>query len=349
MRRLIWRNERSLYHNVCAFSGKKIISMFDPETKLIVYDRDIWWSDKWDPFDYGVDYDFSRPFFEQFKELLKRAPLANLGNTNMVNSDYANHSLDCRNCFLIYASMFDENVSYSTGAMHVKDSMDLYKVLKSEQCYEDVLDGSIYRTHFSYDSDECMDSMFLTSCLGLQNCLGCVNLRHKSYHIFNKKYSKEEYLKLKEKIIEHMKKTEEYGEFFPPQIAPVYYNETQGNLYMPMTKEEVLAKGWQWEENMPGTFGKETISSVEIPDKIEDVSESILKEILACAECSKNYNITRNELLFYQKEKIPMPRKCPNCRYKRRFKFRPLRKLWHRSCMCEIAAHGHESKFPNEF
>ncbi|OGI76425.1 hypothetical protein A3C67_02215 [Candidatus Nomurabacteria bacterium RIFCSPHIGHO2_02_FULL_42_19] len=195
MRRLIWRNERSLYHNICAFSGKKIISIFDRETKLTVYDRDIWWSDKWDPFDYGMDYDFSRPFFEQFKKLLKRAPLANLGNTNMVNSDYANHSLDCRNCFLIYASMFDENVSYSTGAMHVKDSMDLYKVLKSEQCYEDVLDGSIYRTHFSYDSDECMDSMFLTSCLGLQNCLGCVNLRHKSYHIFNKKYSKEEYNK----------------------------------------------------------------------------------------------------------------------------------------------------------
>ena len=52
-----------------------------------------------------------------------------------------------------------------------------------------------FNTHFSYDSDECINSMFLTSCLNLQNCLGCVNLRHKNYCIFNKQYSKEEYEK----------------------------------------------------------------------------------------------------------------------------------------------------------
>ena len=155
--------------------------------------------------------------------------------------------------------------------------------------------------------------------------------------IFNKKYSKAEYEELKEKIIQHMKQTGEYGEFFPPSIALVYYNETQGNLYDPLTKEEVLARGWQWEDNMPGTYGKETIKNNSIPDKIEDVPDSYLKEIFACDSCNKNYNITQNELLFYRKEKIPFPRKCPNCRYKRRFDLRPLRKLWHRTCMkCNV-------------
>lgn len=222
IRRLIWRNERSLYHNICAFSKKPIISMFSPETKLVVYDRDIWLSDKWDPFDYGVDYDFSRPFFEQFKELLQRVPLANLGNTNMVNTDYANHSLDLRNCFLVYASFVAENVLYSTGVVNVKDSLDLYKVMKSEQCYADVICGSIFNTHFSYDSDECINSMFLTSCLNLQNCLGCVNLRHKSHYIFNKEYTKGDYLKERAKYdfgsyekLEKFKK--DYGEFLATQ------------------------------------------------------------------------------------------------------------------------------------
>src|SRR6185369_15075462 len=142
------------------------------------------------------------------------------------------------------------------------------------------------------------------------------------YMILNKKYPKEEYEALKEKIIEHMTKTGEYGEFFPPQISPVGYNETQGNLYMPMTKEEAVAKGWKWEDSMTGTFGKETITTGMIPDRIEDVTDSYLSEIFACAECSKNFNITQNELLFYRKENIPFPRKCPNCRYKRRFKMR---------------------------
>mgnify|MGYP001608642894 FL=1 len=223
IRRLMWRNERTLYYNTCAFSGKKIFSMFDPETKLVVYDKDIWWSDKWDPTYYGIDYDFSKPFFVQFRELLQRVPLANLGNTNMVNCDYANHSLDCRNCFLLYASISAENVHYSTGAITVKDSLDLYKITKAEQCYEDVLCASIFNTHFSYDSDECINSMFLTSCLNLQNCLGCVNLRHKNYCIFNKQYSKEEYEKVRlnydlgsYKGLEKFKK--EYSEFLKTQF-----------------------------------------------------------------------------------------------------------------------------------
>ena len=33
----------------------------------------------------------------------------------------------------------------------------------------------------------------MTSCLNLQNCIGCVNLRHKNHCIFNEQYSREEY------------------------------------------------------------------------------------------------------------------------------------------------------------
>jgi len=199
IRRLMWRNERTLYHNTCAFSGKKIISMFSLKTELVVYDRDIWWSDQWNPLDYGMDYDFSRPFFEQFKELLSKVPLANLGNTNIVNSDYGNHNADCRNCYLTYASFMNENVSYGEGVVEVKDSFDIYKLTKSEQCYEDVLCGNLYNTHFSYDSDDSIDSMFIVSCANLRHCLGCINLRHKSYYVFNKPYSKKEYEKLMSK------------------------------------------------------------------------------------------------------------------------------------------------------
>ncbi|MFA6000321.1 MAG: hypothetical protein WC783_05105 [Candidatus Paceibacterota bacterium] len=223
MRRLIWRNERSLYHNKCAFSGKDIISMFAPETGLTVYDRDIWWGDKWDPLAYGEEYDFSKTFFEQYRDLMYRIPLANLGNTNSPGSEYGNHNEDCRNCYLLYASFRDENCHYSNGLVDVKDSWDLYKVGKSQKCYNSTLCTSCYNTNFSYDSDECIDSMFLTSCLGLKNCLGCINLRHKKHCIFNEQYSEEEY---KQKIAEYdfgsyagLKKFEqEYNDFLAKQF-----------------------------------------------------------------------------------------------------------------------------------
>src|SRR3989344_6017084 len=109
-------------------------------------------------------------------------------------------------------------------------------------------------------------------------------------------------------------------------------------------------------ENFSGTFGKETVSSASIPDKIEDlpageagVPYSYLNEILACTQCSKNYNITKNELSFYKKESIPLPRKCPNCRYKRRFDLRPKRELWHRKCMKEGCPNEFETCYPPEF
>lgn len=221
-RRMAWRNERSLYRNKCAFSGKDILSMFAPETGFIVYERDIWWSDKWDPVSFGQDYDFSKPFFEQFKELMFRVPLASLGNTNCPGTEYSNHNIDCRNCYLIYASIINENVSYAHGAVNVKDSFDLYAVMKSEQCYDDVICAGLFKTNFSYDSDDSINSSFLTSCVNLQDCLGCINLRHKSYCIFNKQYSKEEYKKEIEvydfgsyKILEKFKK--KYNDYIKTQ------------------------------------------------------------------------------------------------------------------------------------
>ena len=241
MRRIVWRNERSLHHNVCAFSGKPIVSMFAPESGYTIYERDIWWSDKWDPTSYGRDYDFSKSFFEQFKELMQRVPLASLGNTNVVKSHYVNHTADLKNCYLVYASMEGENVYYSQGVFNVKDSFDLYTIQKSQNCYDDVLCGNIYKTHFSYGSDECIDSFFLTSCLNLQSCLGCVNLRHKAHCIFNRQYTKEEYdKKIKEydfgsyKFLQDFKS--QYNKFLleqPRRFAFIYKstNVTGDNIF----------------------------------------------------------------------------------------------------------------------
>ena len=193
IRRMTWRNERSLYKRKCAATGKEVISMFAPETPVVVYERDYWWSDNWDQLASGREYDFSKPFFVQFSELLKSAPLPNLAINNCPGSEYGNHNVDCKNCYLIYASIWNENVSYSRGAVECKDSFDLDTGMKIEQSSNDILSGSLYRVHFSYDTDESLNSEFLQACKNVTNSLGCINLHNKSHHIFNKPYSKEEY------------------------------------------------------------------------------------------------------------------------------------------------------------
>ncbi len=200
IRRMTWRNERSLFKRTCDYTGDSIITMFLPDANVKVYDRDIWWSDKWDPTEYGMDYDFSLPFFEQYNELLAKVPLANLGNTNCVNSPYGNHNADCKNCYLVYASYLSEDVMYSQGAANLKNSMDTYTVMKSENCYQDTLGNILYNVHFSYNCDESINSFFIKNCLNCIDCIGCMNLRNKKYCIFNQQYTKEEYEEIKKDL-----------------------------------------------------------------------------------------------------------------------------------------------------
>jgi hypothetical protein len=195
VRRMSWRNERTLYHRKCDATGKNIITMFTPEQPLVVYERDYWWSDKWDQLASGRDYDFSKPFFQQFKELFEKAPLPNLANSKTVNSEYGNHGYQNKNCYLYYATMRCEDVSYCTGCVDCKNSLDLYRVVDAIQCYDDTLCGDLNRVNFSYDSDESVNSAFLHACKNMIDCLGCINLRNKSNCIFNQQYTKEEYVK----------------------------------------------------------------------------------------------------------------------------------------------------------
>lgn len=169
--------------------------MFSPDSGITVYDRDYWWSDAWNDAAFGRDYDFSRPFFEQYRELLQAAPLPSLANTNTVRSDYGNHNADCKDCYLVYASFHTQNSAYGTGLVNGQDSLDFYEATGLEQCYEATLCAASNRLFFSYDTEQGVQSMFTQACAAVQDCLACINLRNKNHYIWNKPYSKEEYKK----------------------------------------------------------------------------------------------------------------------------------------------------------
>src|SRR3989344_143996 len=67
IRRFSWRNERALYKRKSDLSGNALFSSYSSDVAFPVYDQEEWLSDVWDPLAYGQDYDFFRPFFEQYK------------------------------------------------------------------------------------------------------------------------------------------------------------------------------------------------------------------------------------------------------------------------------------------
>ncbi|MEW6617104.1 MAG: hypothetical protein AB1333_01655 [Patescibacteria group bacterium] len=194
-RRLSFRNERNLYKRKCDAPGHEemLISMYSPESPAKVYDHTYWWSDKWDPMEFGSVYDPSRPFLEQWKELLYKVPTPALINIDGVESDYCNFTYQSKNCYLNFASDMNEDSSYLYHSIKNKNSSDMIGSSKNEGCYELIDSEGCYNSDHLILSDTCIDSKYCYDCRNCQYCIGCVGLRNSKYCILNRKLSEEEY------------------------------------------------------------------------------------------------------------------------------------------------------------
>lgn len=487
-RRRAWRNDLSFYKRQCDLCKRNIVSLYSPEKPLTVYCQKCWWSDQWDGKAYGRDFDFSRPFFEQFRELQNHVPLIAMMNDDGIgslNCEYTQNVSLAKNCYMVAASWKNEECAYcmqisgpevretfdctdlfqkcemiydsiflercyrvrnchrsvalidcafcyecrdcedcfmSIGLRHkkycfknkqyskeeyekilegyalhtwsgmerarkefkefilgyphefailrncvnctgdqmfncknmrysfnvrgsedtryfengniIKTGYDMATGGENEECYEGITPDNDYRVLFSIFTWKSSHTEYTENCHSGQNLFGCAGLKSAQYCILNKQYSKEKYHSLRGKIIAHMNEAGEYGEFFPADLSHFAYNETTAQMYFPLTKQEALAKGYNWQDNFQFTTGKETTKPEDLPDDIAEVQDSIMQEVLACSECGRNYLITHQELLFYRKMRIPLPRQCFYCRNDARFKFKNPFKLWKRNCSC---------------
>ncbi|MDA2922227.1 hypothetical protein MYX07_03090 [Patescibacteria group bacterium AH-259-L07] len=205
VRRLAWRNESTLYRRKCDAPGhsEEVISMYPKDKSVVVYDQKYWWSDAWDELkQVGQEYDFSRPFFEQFRELLRKAPMPALTTEypTMVRSEYSNWAGDLKNCYLIVDADLVEDSAYGSGIVQCKDCYDIDFTRYSELCYFGFDLEKCFEAIYSVSCKDCYNIYFCKDCVGCSYCFGCVNLRNKKYYIFNQPYSKEEYEKEIEKL-----------------------------------------------------------------------------------------------------------------------------------------------------
>ncbi len=198
-RRMAFRNERILYKRKSDSSGKDIFSMYAPDSGYKVYEKEVWITDQWDPLEYAQEYDFKRPFFEQFSEFLHKVPLKNLNVINGVRSDYCNNFTEPKNCYLCFNGSNSEDCMYSHGITFCKDCVDTSHLAKCESCYDSFWLTSGNRNIGCNNCENSFNMWFSKNCVGCSDCVGCVGLRKKQYHIWNQPYSKEDYqAKLKE-------------------------------------------------------------------------------------------------------------------------------------------------------
>ncbi len=239
-RRLSFRNERSFYSRKCDKCGKDGISMYSPQKPYVVWCHDCWFSDDWDGRDLGVDYDPAKHFLDQFAELWNKVPKAGLMHERSVNSEYVNISADNKNCYMLVESSNNEGCTHCYWIQQCKDCVDTSFASQTELSYESDDCYNSYRLFYSKGCHDSHDGYFLLDCRGCSNCIGCVNLFNKQYHIFNKPVSKEEYEKFLAEV--HFdtwngrealrKKFEDFAMAEPRRFAQVYNSPGSSGNYI---------------------------------------------------------------------------------------------------------------------
>jgi len=486
-RRLSWVGSQILYKRKCDFTGEDIINSLHK-----VYRQDIWWSNRWDPMEYGREIDWARPFLEQYGELIRDVPLPALYTkyASMIRSDYCNGAAECKDCYLCFKITDGENCAYLNLTSDVKNCIDCSYNRHDQIGYSNVITHSSYQTFFCEDVVGSMNMWFCRSCVGCSDCVGCANLTKKKYHIFNKpyskeefqkifkeynfgsvenldkfrksameflltqprkqfndrnsvnttgeyvynsknvhdsymvrkakdcrycqflkagpiadcydytyfgeqaelvyesawvganisnikfsvwnhgasnlefcfgchssnnmfgcvgirkgeycilnkKYPKEEYIKITEKLrkqmleipyVDKIGRKYFYGEMMPSELSLWTYNESTGMECFPLDKKQAEKEGFSWRDVEPKDYQDATI---EIPKDIRDVKDDIVKEILKCEACGKNYRLIKMEVDFYRRFNLPIPHNCPLCRDRARTKLLNPIEIHDRKC-----------------
>ena len=122
----------------------------------------------------------------------------------------------------------------------------------------------------------------------------------------------------------------EYGEMLPAEMSPWAYNESTAYEWIPVTKDEAIKKGLNWRDP---DLRKYKDATMEVPKHIKDVKDDILKAILKCINCGKNYQIIQKELTFLRRFNLPIPDHCPLCRDRARIKQLNPMMIYNRSCV----------------
>jgi hypothetical protein len=289
---------------------------------------------------------------EKAREFWKKFPKKYYFGVQNVNvtGDYLEHSKNSKMCFGC-ANLEDSKFCSFVSNGPVKTTYDFTHYGDNIELINECLQcgNGIYNIKYSWGVwNNSRDVTYSIRVVGGEDNFGCVGLKKKKYCILNKQYSREEYEKLIPKIIKHMNdvpyvdkkgRLYRYGEFFPLEFSPFGYNETTAQEYFPLNKNQANVLGYSWRENKKRDY-KITKNSEELPDSIFDVDNSILDEVITCEhegkceeDCITAFKILPEDLKFYKRMNLPLPRLCQNCRRFGRVKQRNPLKLWHRKCM----------------
>jgi len=250
-------------------------------------------------------YEKAKEFFSEMMTNMAWHRALQIDQCEDSSGNYIKQCKDCENCYLL--SKHENCVNDCFSGPDAKGTLDSLGTVGGELTFMTSLPVFSYYAIFSFSVDHCK---FVEYCAYLQNCqycFGCSGLVNKKYCIFNKQYSEEEYKILREKIISNMKKSGEWGKFFPGYFAPNPYEESFSGFHFPLDKPSDL--GFREGESMERNNVK-TAEISDIPDSWKELNPEkekwITEQIFWDEKYKRSFQITQKDIDFAKKIKGPL-------------------------------------------
>ena len=227
IKRMLFRNERSLYKRKSDLSWDNILSIYPESFEWKVYSVAEYNSDKFEASKYWINFDENKNIKEQIKEFYQNIPkkATNLDDSIwMENCDYCNFWMGSKDSYMSQAPIASQNCLYSYTPLYSNNIIDWHFMTQSENCYDSIWCSKCYKVFYSQSLEESSDCYFSFNLVNCKNCIWCVDLNWKDYHILNKKVEKKEFEeKLKnifssyENVEQFKKEFEEFKENIPKE------------------------------------------------------------------------------------------------------------------------------------
>lgn len=136
-------------------------------------------------------------FFEEFASLIKKFPHVPPAIFNSENCDYGNNVYYSKDLFFAFDDANCTDSYYIYDSYMCPSCVDADYCSESELCYEGVDAFKCFNCTYVEYCGNMRDSDYVYDCMNCHDVFGCTNLVNKSFCIFNRQLTEEEY---KEKI-----------------------------------------------------------------------------------------------------------------------------------------------------
>ncbi len=250
-----------------------------------------------------------------------------------------------KNCSYIFFSQKSQDCVNIARGYNNKDCLDALAPCEGKLSFATVLCMfQSYDTALSALCTECQHIRYCAHCFQCTHCFGCCGLVGKRYHIFNQPYAEKEYHALKKTLIEYMKSTGEWGQFFPGHFAPQPYDESWSGFYWPLSDAEQAAQCFRTAQPMTRQQHDYHDS-----DTIPDVPQAIDHQRIYWDEtAARPFRISSADLTFSQKINVPLPHQYYMRRIQENFAWMPFNGVL-RQTTCAKSGVPIQTSWPAEY